>query len=208
LSCALFVTSCLLTFCIPTVAQPRASILVSGSVSAAPSMGFTGPSFTFSATPEIENRLLMFRFQPYISTGNKMGTGNGFARGTRVEAYGRFNRFLLGGGVSQSRLKTSSYEKSALRPFVGGGLEGYASRTHMRFIGQYFLSGTDRTNHLHGPRFLWDLDMTQRWRFTFEFAAYRFHPSNQPTLPRQTGLTAGFGVSYRLFDSGTTARRY
>jgi hypothetical protein len=195
----------LFMLCPPVQAQ-RASVLVSTSFSEAGSLGFER-SFTFGVSPELESRYVLLRAQPFLRTANKVNTGDGTSYGLRLEGYGRFRRLLFGAGASHTQLNTSRYEKSATRPFLGGGIEGTAGGVGIRALGQYYLSGTDRTNHLHGPRFQVDLDLNPRFRLTFETAVYRFHPSNRPDLGNQTGFLIGTGIAFRLFDSSPPAPR-
>ena len=189
----------LFTLC-PLAQAQRASVLVSTSFTEAGSLGFER-SFTFGVSPELENRRLLFRVQPFVRTANKVNTGDGTSYGMRLEGYGRFRNLLLGAGASHTQLNTSRYEKSATRPFFGGGVEGTAGGVGIRALGQYYLSGTDRTNHLHGPRVQVDLDLNPRFRLTFETAVYRFHPSLRPDLGNRTGFLIGTGIAFRLFDS-------
>ena len=163
--------------------------------------GFNSPELALGITPELDLKRFYLRGTSFFRTGNKFDTGDGHSKGAQFEAYLRANRFLLGGGVNYVKLTTSQYEKSAIRPLLGAGVEFKVDQYPSRFFANYYLRGTDNINGVQGLNLRWEVDVKPKVRITpFHFSVFRSFPSNNPQLGTVTSFVATFGVSFVLWS--------
>ena len=86
-----------------------------------------------------------------------------------------------GGGTLWSQLSTTNYAKQAWRPAVGGGKDFLRETYSLRVQGLYFLTGSDRSNGVHGAEisvFYPSPSMSRHWYLRSALTLYRLHTTD------------------------------
>lgn len=154
----------------PAQTYVKAGTTISGN------LGFKNPALAVTVGHDHAWKRVLVLGAAGFNTGNKMDTGDGTSVRLSGAIYARFNeRFALGGGAGYTKLYTSAYEKSSVRPNVG---LVYADR-HARYRFEYVFTGNDRVNRLQGARGEVVAPLHPRWAFEYSLGVYRLSPSFQ-----------------------------
>jgi len=124
-------------------------------------LGYTSPTFQLGAQVEQrwEHLELGVRFD--VSSSRKLNFNEGWSATTGTGLVWFFSRpVFVTGGVRFSYTRTPTYDKWALRPYIGAGADIPVGTGELRFSGVYVHMGTDSSNNLHG------LDFSARYRST------------------------------------------
>lgn len=126
--------------------------------------------------------------------GAKLDAGDGHTLKARNQFYMRLGpSWMLGGGISYSKLFTSRYEKSSLHPRVGGGVFWQGGI----ITADYILTGNDPQNGLHGVSAALT---TGAWHHVFyqqSLSVYNFHATFNPANHRHgVDIQALIGVRF------------
>jgi hypothetical protein len=116
----------------------------------------------------------------------------------RLEGNGVYNltrHFFAGGGAAWGRLATSPYSKQAVYPYFGAGV----GSSDIVMTANYYLSGTDKSNHVHGMRLESMLPVVHRRFYLIQtFAIFSAQPEDCPTCKREIVNDIRLGARYRF----------
>lgn len=125
--------------------------------------------------------------------GKKIDTGDGYSLRLRSGAYFHVNKTLaLGGGVTYTKLYTSQYEKSALRPRAGAVIETTNSESVLDYVFK-----NDVQNGLQGVEYVLTVPRKGRFFYRQDVGVYFFHGTFLPA-EHHTGFASRFMIGVRF----------
>lgn len=151
----------LAALCLISCVEVRAEKLrsVFGGIANNGGLGYVSPTFQLGA--QVEQRWASWELNVKfdVSTSRKLNFDEGWSATTGAGGTWFFSRpVFLTGGVRFGYTRTSEYDKWALHPYLGAGLDFPLGSQEWRVSAAYVHRGTDTANDLHG------LDFAARYR--------------------------------------------
>lgn len=174
-------------------ADAQALRSVFGGVADNSGLGYTSPTFQLGA--QVEQRWPQFELGVKfdISSSRKLTFAEGWSATTSSGVLWFFSRpVFLTGGVRFSYTRTPTYDKWALRPYLGAGFDVPVGSTgELRFSGACVFRGTDTANDLHGIDFSGRYRALRGWYVVVYGGAWEFMSGGRSYSRTNYGLNVG-----------------
>lgn len=173
------------------------SVYLGGGAGFSKQLGYKNPGYSVIGGIESSAYAPLFGTAEFKwNSANKIETGDGYSINGTAHAYWHPGSFLLGPGVSATRVFTSQWDKSAAHAEAGAGY--WRPDSNFRFMADYIFPWGDPQNAVQGVDARYEIGAHSHLLFRADFQVLRYHVTFRPDLPAW-GDAANFSLFWRFW---------